>query len=212
MKRLLYRSLLFLLIPLSLLDCTSKSVSRKSDKDAFSGVYYWKTVFQLGEEERQFIKEHAVDRMYLRLFDVDVSETIGSDYDGIVPVATTIFKDSIPKGVEIVPTIFITVGAIKEMIGLNLSTGQLSSKILKRILNMVDYNDLGRSGNSINARKLNPKPEVKEYQSVPLFASINCNPIRHQLTGVYSCFTIQAISRFLVKGIPSLDMTTSGNT
>ncbi len=121
-----------------------QDVTKESSSDSHNAVYFWKTVFQLSEEERRFIKEHAIDRIYLRLFDVDVSETIGSEYDGIVPVATTTFKDSIPKGVEIVPTFFITVGAIKEMIGLNLSSEQLSAKILRRILNMADYNDLGR--------------------------------------------------------------------
>lgn len=111
--------------------------------DPRNAVYYWKTVFQLGEEERRFINENDVERIYLRMFDVDIKSTSESDAEAIIPIATTIFKDSIPKGVEIVPTIFITVDAIKKMIGLNLSTDQLSSKILRRVLNMVDYNDLG---------------------------------------------------------------------
>lgn len=112
--------------------------------DSGNAVYYWKTVFQLGGVERRFFKEHNVERMYLRMFDVDIKSTSESDAEAIIPIATTIFKDSIPKGVEIVPTIFITVDAIKKMIGLNLSSEQLSAKILRRILNMADYNDLGR--------------------------------------------------------------------
>ena len=121
----------------------TKGVRRTASLDSGNAVYYWKTVFHLGEEERRFIKEHDVERMYLRMFDVDITSTSESDAEAIIPIATTIFKDSIPKGVEIVPTIFITVDAIKKMIGQNLSTDQLSSKILRRVLNMADYNDLG---------------------------------------------------------------------
>ena len=111
--------------------------------DSGNAVYYWKTVFRLGGEERRFIKEHYVDRMYLRMFYVDIPSTSENGSETVIPVATTIFKDSIPKGVEIVPTVFITVNAIREMSSQTQSTSDLSSKILKRILNMVDFNDLG---------------------------------------------------------------------
>ena len=40
-------------------------------------VYHWKTTFNPTEYELQWLRDHKVQRMYLRLFDVDV-------YDGEV--------------------------------------------------------------------------------------------------------------------------------
>lgn len=76
-----------------------------------NGIYYWKTTFKLNDKEREFLKKHDIQRLYLKLFDVD----FGEDYDGTpraIPIATTCFADSVPQDIEIIPVVYITQSAI----------------------------------------------------------------------------------------------------
>ncbi len=66
------------------------------DGEAVRSVYYWNTVFRLDSLQRDFLRRYGVRRIYLRYFDVA---------DGH-PNATLTFADSVPQGVEIVPTVF----------------------------------------------------------------------------------------------------------
>ena len=43
-----------------------------------NAIYYWKTVFRLTEYDRQFLKKHHIRKIYLRMFDVDYGENMGS--------------------------------------------------------------------------------------------------------------------------------------
>lgn len=132
MKRLLYRFLFLFLIPLSIMGCTDRSISRNPYRASFNGVYYWKTVFSLDSTEVAFLKHNSITRMYVRFFDV-VHEGVS------VPNATIRFNSEPPEGVEIVPVVFITVPAIKEMT----DEQELAGNIITRVLNMADYHDLG---------------------------------------------------------------------
>ena len=78
-----------------------------------NGIYYWKTVFELNETERNFLEVHHVKRLYLRFFDVvPADKSINSDFDfEAVPNATIVFKDTVPDKVEIIPVIYITIDA-----------------------------------------------------------------------------------------------------
>jgi len=67
-------------------------------------VYYWKTVFELTEEDRDWIKDNTITKIYTRFFDVDwdISNSRA------LPVGSLkIITNKIPE-VEIIPTIFIT--------------------------------------------------------------------------------------------------------
>lgn len=57
-------------------------------------VYYWKTVFKLGEEEQSFLGDHRIGRMYLRMFDVDVVRNRVTETDNVEPVATVKFESA----------------------------------------------------------------------------------------------------------------------
>ncbi|MBR5716263.1 MAG: hypothetical protein IKX59_06715 [Bacteroidales bacterium] len=80
-----------------------------------NAVYHWKTVFNPTTYEKEFMKKHDIRRLYLKFFDVGVDNL----YDGKgvqpVPIATTIFRDSIKHlgDVEVVPVVFITVEALR---------------------------------------------------------------------------------------------------
>ena len=105
-----------------------------------NGVYYWKTVFELNNTERDFLKEHQVKRLYLRFFDVVPADN-GAQHDYvIVPNATITFKEAMPEGVEIVPVVYITLDALRLI---NSPNHDYAEEITQRVLNMADFNDLG---------------------------------------------------------------------
>ena len=106
-----------------------QSCQHKSQSDG-NAIYYWRTTFRLDDYEQEFLKTHNVTKMYVRFFDVDQS----NDYDGIpVPTGTLLFVDSLPQGVEIVPTVFITPSAIAEY-------PKFKDKLFQRISAMAEVN------------------------------------------------------------------------
>lgn len=105
-----------------------------------NSVYYWKTVFELNDTEKDFLKTHQVRRLYLRLFDVvPANITPNNEYE-VVPNATIAFREAMPEGVEIVPVVYITIDALRLI---NSPKHNYAEIIAQRILNMTDFNDLG---------------------------------------------------------------------
>ena len=113
-------------------------------RDPANGIYYWKTVFELNEYERDFLKEHQVKRLYLRFFDVvPADNSAPSNYPisyEAIPNATLSFREPMPEGVEIVPVVYITIDALRLIIS---SFSDYTTLITSRILNMADFHDLG---------------------------------------------------------------------
>ena len=77
------------------------------------GVYHWKTTYNPTEWEQQWMERHRVDRLYVKLFEVDAGSKHGYDDWRMVPVATTRFAQPLPQEVEVVPVVYITVDAIR---------------------------------------------------------------------------------------------------
>lgn len=129
-----------LLICLCLLCLIGSGCERRTSKLGASGssfvfthqpanaVYYWKTSFRLNEYERDFLREYNVGRIYLRMFDVGTDNLYNGEGEQPVPIATTIFRDSLKSvcNVEIVPVVYITVEALR--LGM-----PMCDKILKRV-------------------------------------------------------------------------------
>lgn len=105
-----------------------------------NSIYYWKTTFSLSEKDVAFMRKHDIGRIYLRMFDVDLDKNWGQDSIEVVPVATTKFLSSVPAGVEIVPTVFITKDAIYRSAS---DMDHLADLIVRRVLAMASYNELG---------------------------------------------------------------------
>lgn len=86
----------FLLIILFLGGCKSEN----TPKDLGRAVYFWKTTFELSQNEKSFLLKNKIEKIYLRFFDVDMlqNEAIPK---GIVSVKSEVNQ-------EIVPTVFIT--------------------------------------------------------------------------------------------------------
>lgn len=70
--------------------------------DTVRSLYYWQTTLRLDSAERAFIRTHRVKRLYMRYFDVAPDDT-----GAPAPNATLTFADSLPRGLEVVPTVFI---------------------------------------------------------------------------------------------------------
>lgn len=113
--------------------------SRYPDRKDGNGIYYWRTTFKLDSVEQQFLTQNDVKRMYVRFFDVVKS---GTDDSRSKPNATITFKDAVPEGVEIVPTVYVLNNVIdfdersmcKELINKNIDL--IAQKIVRRVMSM----------------------------------------------------------------------------
>jgi len=93
-------------------------------------VYYWRTTLSLDSAERAFLARHGVGRMYVRYFDVVLR-------DGRpMPNATLQFQDTVPQGIEVVPTVFIVENCLRH--GLD----SVAELLVDRIVQMNETNDL----------------------------------------------------------------------
>ena len=118
----------------------SAITSSVNDSIKRNSIYYWKTVFELDSTELSFLQEHDISRIYLRMFDVATEPDFLNGTSQVVPIATTQFVSSIPRDVEIVPVTYITLDALRAMIG---KESEFASLIVERLLAMSSYNECG---------------------------------------------------------------------
>lgn len=103
-----------------------------------NSIYYWRTVFTLSDSEKEFLRVHDVTKMYMRFFDVDRIYDAHKGED-ITPEATVRFNDSVPDGIEVVPTVYITTQAMGKM---QTREEEYSEKIYKRIKAICKHNNI----------------------------------------------------------------------
>jgi hypothetical protein len=113
--------LLFCLLT-SCLICACHSRKRVLVNRSF---YYWKTRFELTDNEQKVLKDLRVKKLYMKFFDVDILE---NDY---YPAGTLQVRSNIPEGVEVVPVVFITNRTLKKVNEYEIGTlaSRVSSKI-----------------------------------------------------------------------------------
>jgi len=95
-----------------------------------NAVYYWRTDLQLNSTERAFLEQHDISKVYCRYFDVVMTP------EGPMPNATITFSDTLPQGVELIPTVFITEDCMHS------PQQKLAEKLVKRIRQMNETNDI----------------------------------------------------------------------
>jgi hypothetical protein len=110
------------------------------NEDITNSVYYWRTTFEIDSAEHCFIRDNDIRRIYLRMFDVGMEYNFDIGDKEITPIATTQFTDSVPEGIEIVPTTFITIEALREM---NNKEAEYAKLIVERLKAMATYNNCG---------------------------------------------------------------------
>ena len=96
-----------------------------------NAVYYWRTDLRLDSMERAFLKTYHINKVYCRYFDVVMDEN-GEP----IPNATITFSDTLPAGVEMIPTVYITIDCLQK------SHKGLAEKLVKRIRQMNETNDI----------------------------------------------------------------------
>ena len=105
---------------------------QKEQLDEGNAVYYWRTDFRLDSTERAFLSQYNINKVYCRYFDV----VINDEAKGPVPNATITFSDSLPEGIEMIPTIYITENCMHQ------EPKGLAEKLVKRIQQMNETNDI----------------------------------------------------------------------
>lgn len=91
-----------------------------------AAVYYWRTTMSLDSAERAFLTRHHVEKMYVRFFDVVLQR------GHAVPNATITGLDSVPPGVEVVPTVFIMENSLRA------DSALLPGLLVKRVKQMCE--------------------------------------------------------------------------
>ena len=119
---------------LPILLCLLLMAGCRQDKEVLpegNAVYYWRTSLRLDSTERAFLRQYHINKVYCRYFDVVMGD------DGKPrPNATITFSDTLPEGVEIIPTVYITEDCMHEY------HEDLAEKIVKRIAQMNETNDV----------------------------------------------------------------------
>lgn len=114
------------LVAVALLSCGGRRGG-----DAVRSVYYWSTTLRMDSVKEQFMREHNVSRMYIRYFDVVEDES-----GRLVPNATLRFVTAVPKGIEVVPVVYIVNSCMRRDIS------GLAEKIYRRVRQMNETNDV----------------------------------------------------------------------
>lgn len=122
-------------------DGQQPDVHNTTSTELARAIYHWKTAFELDSAEVAFLRHHDVGRIYLRMFDVATERDFLNGGVEVVPVATTSFKDSVPKGIEVVPTTYITLDALRAMKGREEAFGGV---IADRLCAMATVNHCGK--------------------------------------------------------------------
>ena len=109
------------------------SCQKQRELDEGNAVYYWRTDFRLDSTERAFLRQYHINKVYCRYFDV-VMDTVQGQ--GPKPNATITFSDTLPEGIELIPTVYITEDCMHQ------PHQGLAEKIVKRILQMNETNGI----------------------------------------------------------------------
>lgn len=112
--------------------CIAAFVSCRGKQHAtMRSMYYWSTDFKIDKAKSEFITRHGIKRLYIRFFDV---VTINGNQP--TPNATITFSSPVPKGMETIPTVFITNECMKA------DDVQLPDRIMSRVMKMCKTNDI----------------------------------------------------------------------
>lgn len=106
------RIMLFAFTALLFLGCNTHT---GQEQPAHRGIYHWKTTYNPTEWEKQWMRDHKVDKLYVKLFDVEAGSKVHEEDWKMVPVATTVFKQKLPTEMEVVPVVYITMDAIRAL-------------------------------------------------------------------------------------------------
>lgn len=126
--------LLSVIIAITFILSSCKHESKRS-------FYYWKSVFRLSAEERSYMDELQISKLYIRFFDVDLEESSQQ----AIPIAKIRFAEKISPRFEVVPVVYIVNRTLQKLKPQDIN--DLASKIYKQA-------DIIASSNNINFEEL----------------------------------------------------------
>ena len=99
-------------------------------KNPQPSIYFWRTTYRLTQNEKQFLKNNHIRKIYMRFFDVV------SKGDSLIPNATILFTEHPDTSIEIIPVIFITEDCLYKNIN------SITQKLVNRIIQICKTNNL----------------------------------------------------------------------
>lgn len=142
------KALLIILVGLFVVSCKNQEAGNEWDPEkevaveaSRRGIYHWKTTFDLTHEDTTFLNRHGITRLYVRMFDVGMERNESTDSLEVVPLGTTRFISRIPTQCDYIPTVYITLKALKAYNG---RESDLADLIIQRIYAMCSWNELGK--------------------------------------------------------------------
>lgn len=132
---------IYALVALAFLASCNNGKPIEQPAEKHTSIYHWKSTFELDAAELAFLQTHNIDRIYLKLFDVATEHNFLVGSADIIPIATTKCVSAVPKGVEIVPVVYITIDALRAMEG---REAEFANLIVERSVAMCNYNKLGK--------------------------------------------------------------------
>jgi len=103
------------------------SCKRQNDREVTHSFYFWRTIFNMQEEEQADLRKQGVTRLYVRLFDVAYEPVAKA----AVPEGDIRFETLVDTGLHVVPMVYITNEALLQTSDSLME--QLSIRIASRI-------------------------------------------------------------------------------
>ena len=116
-----------------LLFLSTTSCQEQDTLEEGNAVYYWRTDLRLDSTERAFLEQYNINKVYCRYFDVVIDSARSQDP---MPNATITFSDTLPEGIEMIPTVYITENCMHQR------HKGLAEKLVERIRQMNETNDI----------------------------------------------------------------------
>ena len=127
-------------LPITLLIFFTTSCYNKQPREVKTAFYHWKTESTLSNVEKQYLKNLKVEKLYVRLFDIDWDETTQFPK----PLASTNSLKNLGDTIEIIPTLYFT----------NKTFAKLSENLVDSLANLVFQKIIKNSnGTSPNNRE-----------------------------------------------------------
>ncbi|MGE3802160.1 MAG: hypothetical protein AB7H80_14175 [Candidatus Kapaibacterium sp.] len=115
-----------------LLSCMVSSCSAEREK-VDHAFYEWRSEVSYSPADLALFDSLKVDKLYVRFFDVQWHEGNAQPY----PESIARFRTSLPKGVEIIPTVYVTVELMRRATE-RFSLEELAEKIVRKIESMSE--------------------------------------------------------------------------
>lgn len=100
--------------------------------EAANAIYYWRSELRLSQEERDFLHDHDITKVYLHLFDVVRRN------GHLQPQTTLEVTDTFPLGTDIIPIVFMTPDVLND----TTEVSHLPHLIAQRVRQMMLQNGM----------------------------------------------------------------------